>query len=150
MCRHDEFMKKASPPQPPVPLPEISTDELRSFVQTRREPCIIRSAGNQLKIAKGCACSSRETAVEDGIVGGVQWLAQQIGSTKFRVFVSRPADASKKQQQGTVFDNGTNNTNASTFTLDGTDCPHDIHVDGNDAGRNDERPKLALSIHGRR
>lgn len=120
-------MKKASPPLPPVPLPEILTDELRAFVQTRREPCVIRGAGNQLKIAKGCACSSRETAVEDGIVGGgVEWLAQQIGSTKFRVFVSRPADASKKQQQGKSFGNGANNANASTFTLDGTDHPDTV------------------------
>ena len=130
MCHscHDEFMKKASPPLPSVavPLPEISADELRAFVQTRREPCVIRSAGNHLKIAKGCACSSRETAVEDGIVGGVQWLAQQIGSTKFRVFVSRPADAAKKQQQGKSFGNGANNTNASTFTLDGTDHPDTV------------------------
>ena len=105
----------------------ISTDELRAFVQTRREPCVLRSAGNELKIVQGCgACSSRETAVEDGIVGGVEWLAQQIGSTKFRVFVSQPADASLKQRQSKILDNDTDNANVSTFTLDGTDHPDTV------------------------
>lgn len=120
----------APPPPPPVPVPEISIDELRAFVQERREPCVIRSSGNKLKIVKGCACSASGTAVEDGIVGGAEWLAQQIGSTKFRVFVSRPADASKKQQRDKSLGNDANNANAnanaSTFTLDGTDHPDTV------------------------
>ena len=121
---------EASQPAPPpplstVPIPEISIDELRALVQERREPCVIRSAGKKAEIVKGCtSTSSRGTAVEDGIASGVEWLVQHIGSTKFRVFVSRPAtDTAQKRNKSKVDDD---NANASTFTLDGTDHPDTV------------------------
>ena len=121
---------EASQPAPPpplstVPIPEISIDELRTLVQERREPCVIRSAGKKAEIVKGCtSTSSRGTAVEDGIASGVEWLVQHIGSTKFRVFVSRPAtDTAQKRNKSKVDDD---NANASTFTLDGTDHPDTV------------------------
>jgi len=115
-------------------VPDISIDSLRVFVQARREPCVIRGACNRLEIVEGCS-SSRETTVEDrirhgyddskeGSASGIEWLAQQIGSAKFRVFVSRPA--AQKQQQSKVHVLEDNHRTASTFTLDGTDHPDTV------------------------
>ena len=113
-------------------VPEISVDEIREFVQTQRQPFVIRCAGKNLEIVKRCS-SRRRTADEEGvdtadgnskerIVTGIEWLAEQAGSTRFRVFVSRPAQKQQQQQQGT----GVDNLPVSTFTLDGTDHPDAI------------------------
>ena len=115
-------------------VPEISENEIREFVQTQRQPFVIRCAGKNLEIVKRCS-SRRRTADEEGveaadgnskerIATGIEWLAEQAGFTRFRVFVSRPAQKQQQQQQqqGT----GVDNLPVSTFTLDGTDHPDAI------------------------
>ena len=119
-------------------VPEISVDEIRDFVQTQRQPFVIRCAGRNLEIVKRCS-SRRRTADEEGvdtadgnskkrIATGIEWLAEQAGSTRFRVFVSRPAQKQQQQQQQQQRpqQQGTDNLPASTFTLDGTDHPDAI------------------------
>ena len=117
-------------------VPEISEDEIRHFVQTQRQPFVIRCAGKNLEIVKRCS-SRRRTADEEGvdtadgnskgrIVTGIEWLAEQAGSTRFRVFVSRPAQKQQQQQRPQQQGTGVDNLPVSTFTLDGTDHPDAI------------------------
>lgn len=103
-------------------IPEVSilSNKLLDFLQSRRQPCVIRGAGVDLDIVKGCNNKSQS---DNDSKGGVQWLAEQAGSSIFRVFVSGPVQDESAKNKSI----GNNNTNApSTFTLDGTNHPDTI------------------------
>ena len=89
-------------------------------MNSSRQPCVIRGAGNDLDIVRGCSCCPGITNSNDR--RGIAWLAEQAGSSIFRVFVSGPAQRENAKQSSI----DCNTTPPSTFTLDGTSHPDAI------------------------